>query len=189
MIPTAEKCFEAMDTYAMLDNIKEHSIVVERIAVLIARGLLETGINLSLEIVSAGALMHDIAKTQSLDTTVDHTVLGKAICLEQRMDEIADIVGEHVTLKDFDSTGPITEKEIVYYADKRVNHSSVVSLDERLEYLLHRYGNGNKRIIKAMLDNFIVWKEVEKRLFARLHFGPEDLAAKVKEEASPLDRS
>ena len=48
------------------------------------------------------------------------------------MDEIADIVGEHVTLKSYDPVGFITEQEIVYYADKRVNHAAVVSLEERL---------------------------------------------------------
>ena len=37
MIPSAKQCFEFMTQYKMLDNIKEHSIVVEKIARMIAQ--------------------------------------------------------------------------------------------------------------------------------------------------------
>jgi uncharacterized protein len=182
MIPSAETCFKLMETHGMLDHIREHSIMVERIATLIARGLRDAGMNISLEKVTAGALMHDIAKTESLETGVDHTARGKAICLENQMDEIADIVGEHVTLKSYDPVGFITEQEIVYYADKRVNHATVVSLEERLTYLIQRYGRGKEHIHQAILQNFNRCKEVEKRLFSRLSFGPEDMAERVERE-------
>jgi HD superfamily phosphodiesterase len=68
MIPSVQQCYDLMAKYEMLENIKAHSIMVERIASLIARGLQESGESLSLDLVTAGALMHDIAKTQSLKT-------------------------------------------------------------------------------------------------------------------------
>ena len=39
MIPSVQQCFELMAKYEMLGNIKAHSIMVERIVSLIARGL------------------------------------------------------------------------------------------------------------------------------------------------------
>jgi len=166
-----------METYGMLDNIKAHSVMVEKIALLIARGLLDAGETISLGKVTAGALMHDIAKTHCLESGEDHSAKGKTICLENHLDEIADIVAEHVIMKNYEPLGPITEKEIIYYADKRVNHDAVVSIEERLAYLLERYGNGRERIRQAIMRNFSICKEVEKRLFSKLNFGPEDLPA------------
>ena len=76
---------------------------------------------LSLELIVSGALLHDIAKTASLETELRHDELGREICLRHGLDELAEIVAEHVVLKDW-APEHCTEKEIVYYADKRVLH-------------------------------------------------------------------
>jgi putative nucleotidyltransferase with HDIG domain len=165
-----------MTKYEMLENIKAHSIVVERIASLMARGLREAGEKLSLDLVTAGALMHDIAKTRSLKTKENHSATGSEICIENHLEEIADIVAEHVVLKSFSREGPVLEKEIVYYADKRVNHNTIVSLEERLAYLIRQYGKGDQRLIQRMGKNFDLCKQVESKLFAKLPFAPEDVA-------------
>jgi uncharacterized protein len=179
MIPSAQECFVLMEKYAMLENIKAHSIMVERIASLMARGLQEAGESLSLDKVTAGALMHDIAKTQSLKTKEDHSAKGVEICLQNHLDEIADIVAEHVVLKAFMKEGPVIEKEIVYYADKRVNHDKIVSLEERLAYLITQYGKGDERLIQRMGRNFDLCKQVENKLFAKLPFTPDQIAERM----------
>jgi putative nucleotidyltransferase with HDIG domain len=176
MIPSVQQCFALMTKYEMLENIKAHSIVVERIASLMARGLREAGEKLSLDLVTAGALMHDIAKTRSLKTKENHSATGSEICIENHLEEIADIVAEHVVLKSFSREGPVLEKEIVYYADKRVNHNTIVSLEERLAYLIRQYGKGDQRLIQRMGKNFDLCKQVESKLFAKLPFAPEDVA-------------
>jgi putative nucleotidyltransferase with HDIG domain len=165
-----------MEKYEMLENIKAHSIVVERVALLIAGAFQNGSRAISLERVSAGALMHDIGKTLCLNSSGDHAAKGKSICLENDLHEIADIVGEHVRLKDFGPVSPIGEKEIVYYADKRVNHDAIVTLDERLAYLLERYGRNKEYICKRIRDNFDQCRSLEKRLFAALPFKPEELS-------------
>jgi putative nucleotidyltransferase with HDIG domain len=176
MIPSVQQCFALMTRYEMLENIKAHSIMVERIASLIARALREAGENLSLEQVTAGALMHDIAKTRSIKTKENHSAIGSEICLQNHLEEIAEIVAEHVVLKSFVKDGPVVEKEIVYYADKRVNHDKIVSLEERLAYLIRQYGNGDETLIRRMGKNFDLCKEVERKLFSKLSFAPEDVA-------------
>ena len=94
--------------------------------------------------------------------------------------EIAEIVGQHVRLKNYRPDGAICEKEIVYYADKRVNHDEVVSLDERLKYILDRYGQNNATFHQRIKDNFHMCKNVEHKLFATLSFNPEDINQMVK---------
>lgn len=183
MVPSVEECYGFMDKYEMLENIRAHSIMVKRVADTIARGLREAGEDVSVEIITAGALMHDIAKTACLNSGGDHAALGQKICLDNRLDEIADIVAEHVTLKSYDPDLPVSEKEIVYYADKRVNHDAVVSLEDRLKYLLIRYGKNKEYLHDLIRKNFSVSKEVEKKLFARLRFEPEDLSLEIRSES------
>ncbi len=168
-----------MEKYGMLENIKAHSIVVENVAALIAREYQNGPAPISLEKVTAGALMHDIGKTLCLYSSGDHAAKGREICLENDLPEIADIVGEHVRLRDYGPASPIGEKEIVYYADKRVNHDVIVSLDERLAYLLERYGRNEAFICKRIRRNFDQCRALEQRLFAKLPFRPEELTARV----------
>lgn len=164
----------------MLENIRRHSIVVESVASIITGGLTEVGVPLSLEMVTAGALMHDIAKTICLSEGCDHALVGEEICLKNHLDEIADLVGEHIRLKYFEPEGAILEKEIIYYADKRVTHDRIVTLDERLLDLFLRYAGGNPALQKRMEENFRLCRKVEQKLFARLSFGPEDIAGLVE---------
>jgi putative nucleotidyltransferase with HDIG domain len=172
-----------MERYGMPGHIRAHSVMVEKIARLIAEGLCNAGANISHELVTAGALLHDIAKPLCLDSHDDHAEKGKDICLENHFEEIAPIVGEHILLKGFDRHGEVSEKEIVYYADKRVNHDCVVSLDERLAYLLDHYGKDNERICTLIRRNFAVCKELEEKLFERLDFAPDDVSARLTQAA------
>ena len=185
MIPSAKECNEYMEKYEMLENIKAHSMVVERVANIIALGLIDTGLDLMLEKITAGALLHDIGKSFCLGTEEDHAVKGEEICVENRLDEIADIVGEHVVLMNFQPRAPISEKEIIHYADKRVNHDHVVSLEERLEYLLDRYGRNTAHLISRIRENFKICEALERKLFRGLRFKPEALVDMVKKEDLP----
>lgn len=179
MIPSVEACFQFMEKYEMLENIKAHSIVVEKVAAIIAQGLIDAGAELMLEKITAGALLHDIGKSLCLETKEDHAAKGEEICILNQLDEIADIVGEHVVLKNYQPKGAVSEKEIIYYADKRVNHDHVVSLEERLEYLLERYGRDEEYIIERIRENMEMCKDVERKLFEGLPFKPEALVEMV----------
>lgn len=176
MIPSVELCFQLMDRYQMLDNIRAHSLLVARVAHFIARGLVEAGVGISARKATAGALLHDIGKTTTLDSALDHAEVGKQICIEHQLHEIADIVGKHVKLGTYDPNERYTETEVVYYADKRVNHDRIVSLDERLAYILDRYGGDQEGLSRFIKMNFQLCREVEKGLFRKLSFGPESLS-------------
>lgn len=174
-IPGVNDCLQFMEQYHMLPNIKDHSIVVARVAGVITHGLINAGHALSLETVIAGALLHDIGKTACLDNDDDHAAKGLEICQALNLETIADIVAEHVILKNYAPENGFSEKEVVYYADKRVNHDQVVSLDERLAYILQRYGRNDEVRCLAIKKNYARCQDLEKRMFSFLAFKPADI--------------
>ncbi len=182
MIPSEKQCIEFMDVYEMPRHIRDHSVMVEKIATMLTVALRETGVILSLEMVRAGALLHDIAKFSCLGSGEDHSAKGREICILNGLDEVAEIVGEHVRIMDHRMEGPITEKEIVYYSDKRVNHDAVVTLEERLRYLLERYASGMHSVGRAIMENFEICRQVERKIFRGLGFRPEDLDGLIRED-------
>ena len=168
-----------MARYRMLDHIKAHSIMVARVARLLADNL--AGAELNREMVISGALLHDIAKTQCLSSNRSHALEGKEIVLRHGCDELAEIVAEHVVLGQT-TPGIIVEKQIVYYADKRINHDQVVSLEERLAYILERYGRNNPTRHEMIMVNFVKCQALEKEIFSCLNFAPADLAALLEKD-------
>ena len=171
-----------MDEHGMLDNIKAHSFMVARVAEALiqamAKGKLRHQLP-SLDLVLAGALLHDIAKTPCLDNRCDHARLGRDICVELGYPDIGEIVREHVVLYDFApdryQRGNFLAKEIVYYADKRVRHNAVVSLDQRLDYIIEFYGNNDKKRHRLIRENFQRCRDMEKYLFSFLEFTADKL--------------
>jgi len=171
----------------MLDNIRAHSLAVAKVAEAVLQGLTETsGQELDLPekgLVVAGALLHDIAKTICLQQDCLHAQRGRDICLEHGFPAVAEIVCEHVLLKEFSveryARGIFYAKEIVYYADKRVRHDTIVSLDERLTYILERYGNNDAERIGRIRDNFQRCQTLEKHLFSRVNFAPDELEERI----------
>jgi putative nucleotidyltransferase with HDIG domain len=188
-IPGVNECLDLMEQYHMLPNIKDHSIVVTEVAGVITNGLIAAGYDLSLETVIAGALLHDIGKTACLDNDDDHAARGLEICLAHNLKTIADIVAEHVILKNYAPQNGFAEKEIVYYADKRVNHDKVVSLEERLAYILERYGMNNEVRCRAIKRNYARCQDLEKRMFSFLSFDPADISELLIAQQSILDQN
>lgn len=173
-----------MDQYAMLDNIREHSFIVARVAEAIATNLdLPPENNITapdMDQVLAGALLHDIAKTKCLDGGCQHAEEGMLICSEHGYPEIGRIVREHVILGSFERDayrlGSFSAREIVYYSDKRVRHNEIVSLDQRLAYIIDHYSRGSESITKRIRENFALCVEFENYLFSFLPFKPDKLS-------------
>ena len=179
MIPTIQTCFSLMDDYRMLPNIREHSIVVAKVAELLVQGFQRNGSSLNRDLTLAGALLHDIAKTQCLgDNDGNHAKKGREICLKHGYDRVGEIVASHVVLKG-NGEGPVTEKEIVYYADKRVNHNQIVSLEKRLAYINKTYAADNAKRQEFIHINFQKCRRLEKRIFQNLPFVPEEVSILV----------
>ncbi|MRR17346.1 MAG: HDIG domain-containing protein [Deltaproteobacteria bacterium] len=161
-IPSRAECEELMARYAMLPNIVLHSFQVMRVALALTDNLVD-GVSINRDAVIAGALLHDITKTRSLHTKEKHAASGGDLLRELGFGLIARIVEQHVVITDVNLAGPPEEKEIVYYADKRVMHDRIVTLEERVQDLLIRYGK-TEAIHNQILQNLQQVIPVERKL-------------------------
>lgn len=165
----------------MLSNIRDHSFMVARVAKALIDGLIRNGVPYTpnTKEVIAGALLHDIAKTRCLQNNSHHAQDGQNICNKLGYPHIGEIVLEHVVLKNFNDTlytrGEFGAKELVYYADKRVRHDQVVSLQDRLDYILERYGKGDPVKEQHIRTNFSTTFRFEELLFVHLDFSSDNL--------------
>lgn len=144
-IPSEEECYEIIETYDMLPNILEHSREVMRVALAITDNT-KNGVYINRKLVIAASLLHDITKTVSLNTKEPHDITGAQLMRNLGFTGIAQIVEEHVIIRNFDPQSNLEEREIVYYADKRVMHTSIVSVEERIDDIIARYGSTPERI-------------------------------------------
>ncbi len=174
-VPSETECRALIEEHGMLPNIVAHSKAVMRVAAAIVDDLIDPD-DVERPLVVAAALMHDITKTRALETKERHDESGGALARSLGMERIAEIIEQHVFLKDFDPEGPLLAKEIVYYADKRVMHDTVVSLDERVEDLVVRYGTTPERVA-LIRKNLEYARAVEAKIARRMRSGTGGLAA------------
>lgn len=194
-IPTINQCLNFIDSYEMLDNIRAHSFKVARVAEVLIDGLTNRGKEVlsppPKELVIAGALLHDIAKTICLNSNCHHALKGQEICTELGFPEIGEIVREHVILSDFNvelyQQGIFGAKELVYYADKRVRHDEVVPLQKRLDYIIERYSGGDPRKEHYIRLNFQQCQDFELHLFSFLDFTAEQIPLLISQK--PFSRT
>jgi uncharacterized protein len=161
-IPSTGECYSLIKRHRMLPNIIAHSEQVMRVALAIADNLgRDAAIDRSL--VTAAALLHDITKTRSLETRERHDETGAALLRELGYPRVAWIVEQHVIFTGFLPDGPVEEREIVYYADKRVMHERIVSLEERVHDLIARYGK-TPEIMELITSNRDFVMSLERKL-------------------------
>jgi putative nucleotidyltransferase with HDIG domain len=169
----------------MLENIVAHSLQVCRVSLLLTDHLGLPGINR--ELVRAAALLHDITKTRSFQTNENHAETGARLLADLGYPEVARIVGQHVRLDRYPlNSSPPTDAEVVNYSDKRILHDKIVSLNERMGYILERYGGSPERKRNILL----LWEKtekLEKRLFANLPFSPDNISEMLSEGSSARD--
>jgi uncharacterized protein len=161
-IPDIAECKELMARFDMLPNIVEHSLQVMRVSLALTDHL-KDGVVVNRDMVIAAALLHDITKTRSIKTKERHAASGGKLLRELGFPGIADIVEEHVTIQNLNLDGTVEEKEIVYYADKRVMHDKIVTLEERMHDLMRRYGTGEE-MRNFLLQNRKQALAVEKKI-------------------------
>lgn len=139
--PSDESCQALWDKYAMLPNVREHSLLVADIAAFVGTLAEQAGIFKHTPFLRASAMMHDLAKTYTILNGGNHCQLGSAWCVQELKNPvIAQGVAHHV---DWPWGIDIPKYFIpltLIYCDKRVMHNRMVSLDERCEDLLRRYG-------------------------------------------------
>ncbi|OGP74285.1 MAG: hypothetical protein A2V86_09105 [Deltaproteobacteria bacterium RBG_16_49_23] len=174
MIPTRDDCLRVMVRYAMLENIIDHSIEVARVALFLSTELNRKGQRIDIPLVEAAALLHDVTKTECLRTKEDHALTGSRLLKEIGYERIGDVIAEHIHLSKEMDPSWVSEEEVVNYADKRVQHDRIVSLNERFEDLKGRYGK-SQRALELLEDLRKATFEIERKIFSILEIDPDHL--------------
>ena len=173
-IPTRDQCFRMMKEMEMMDHIVVHSLQVCRVATFLTDHLNKQNGRLNLDLIQAAALLHDITKTRSFKTRENHALTGGQLLAEQGYPEIGELVRQHIRLDEYPNPVVLAESQILNYADKRVLHDQVVSLDKRMEYILEKYGETPEHMerIHRLLEKTLV---LEAKIFDGLAVGPREL--------------
>ncbi|NNL78164.1 MAG: HDIG domain-containing protein [Desulfobacterales bacterium] len=173
-IPTKKNCFQMMCEMKMMDHIVVHSLQVCRVAIFLADHLNRRRYHLNPDFIRAAALLHDITKTRSFNTGENHALTGGQFLVDCGYPKVGDIVRQHVVMDVYRTANTFKEVEIINYADKRVLHDKIVTLDKRLEYILERYAQKpeDRKRINLLWEKT---KDLEKGIFNDLSFAPDDL--------------
>ncbi len=172
---TREECFELMDRHGMLGHIMDHSLAVTKVALFLSRELNKRGQTLDLGLVEAGSLLHDLAKTACLKTKEDHAEAGFQLLVGLGYQRIGEVVAQHIVVWRIEDSSRVTEEEVVNYADKRVRHDRIVSLEDRFVDLRQRYGKKGNDDLEAWKGLERMTFEIESKIFSILGMDPADL--------------
>ena len=165
-IPTKEEALGLLKKHGIEGNVLCHVKKVNEVAMKIGLKLKEEGENVNISLLDAASLLHDIGKRLSDITDMNHIEAGVKILKDEGMPEIAEVISKHATtsLLDPDTEPKTWEEKIVYYADMRVVEDELVSLDERINYLVTRYPQ-LKKVIPKVLPKI---KNIEKEIFKKM---------------------
>ena len=173
-VPSKGECMKLLKKYNVPENIIQHSLFVGRIAVYLAKKLKQSGKNVDINLVEAGALLHDIAKYKSIleNNEYAHADMAEEILKKEGYPNVGRIAKMHQLdrVKELKNW----EEKVVYYADKRVLHRKLVSLKERYEDLKRRYNVPKER--RYPLEPLL---ELEKEIFDAINESPDKLKKEI----------
>ena len=136
-IPTKKECIMILKENNVPDNVIAHVKAVCDFAIKIVDVLRQRGIKVNQDLVTAGALLHDIKKISN----GDHVIEGYELIKSLGFPEVAEIIKKHglYHLEQEEFSPQTWEEKIVFYADKRIKNDRIVSVEERFEYIKQRY--------------------------------------------------
>jgi len=208
-LPSRNECYELIGQCHVPVHIVKHSKAAARLGLFLARKLVESGIEVDVDLVERACLLHDVfrvcefpledfrwfeqpvteedkAKWRRLKGQHGGTRHEDAACafLRDAYPVLAQTIRKHrytAILDDADK--PETwEEKLVYYADKRVMHDTIVPLQERLDEAhkrnaARRKASGPDGLDIAKIDAAIFALEAE--IFAPLGLNPNGVTPEL----------
>lgn len=167
-LPTPDQaaCLALLDRYAVPEHIRQHSRRVTQVMLGLGDLLLRRGRGVVLPYLLAGGLLHDLAKMYTIKYGGDHAQLGAALVMrETRNPLLAQMVYHHVgwPWRVDVNNDHVLHVLLAGYADKRVKHDRIVTLEERFADLRERYGH-NERSRNFLAHSCLQANEIETKL-------------------------
>jgi len=163
-LPNREQAIQILKQQNCRPQVIQHCLAVTTLALEIAAKLQTRGIKISLPLVEAGGLLHDLGRAKSHE--VNHGLIGvqmgKTLGLpDSLLDIIKRHVGAGITHQEAqwlkwpqDNYIPTTiEEKVVCYADKRIDNDRVVPIDEEIRKLQQRgYPEAAERVRRLHVE-------------------------------------
>ncbi|MGE5228880.1 MAG: DVU_1551 family NTP transferase [Deltaproteobacteria bacterium] len=161
-LPDAARCLRLLAERGVPRERIDHSLVETAVATAHTTALNERRQHLIAPLVTAGALLHDVAREQPR-----HAEAGAALLERLGYPRVAAVVRPHVRLGPRAGDEP-DEAQVVYLADKLVQGSSVAGLDARFAVRLDRVGGPEARaaVLERKEEAVRVLRRVEQVLGA-----------------------
>ena len=197
-LPSRKECLTILAEYHVPPHIVSHSKIVAKLAVFLAQKLNENGQAVDVALLEGACLLHDLLRVHDF-TDSDFNLFEQTLPEEERVkwqrlrkkymesyhEEAAyDLLKEqypalalvikrhrYMALLDEKEKPQSWEEKLLYYADKRVMHDKIVSLNERLAegHKRNAYQHGSaeqSKINTAKVDPLIY--EMEKEIFEKI---------------------
>ena len=174
-IPSREEALKILKESGCSPRVIKHCKAVSNLAVRIAQKCKLNGVDVDLDLVQIGALLHDIGRAQT--HSVHHPIIGAKIAQSFNLPEnIIRIIKRHLggglTAEEASELGwpsenylPETiEEKIVTYADKLIDGERIIPIQETIKKLSSRLGIHHpaiKRIMKLHEEITSLCGEVE----------------------------
>jgi len=151
-VPTADECEVILrDIYAVPDAVIDHSRAVAGIALWICDEMDRHGFSLDRELLLSAALLHDLAKGRAA-----HAAESARIVRELGYGGAAALIETHMDI--IPGTGrEVSSAEVIYLADKLAGGDRRVTLAERFDRAMKRFGDDPETAgkIKVRYENAV----------------------------------
>lgn len=140
-LPGPEECLAWLNEQNASEGLVAHCQAVAAAAYFLAVRLGRIGIEINPVLAHRGGLLHDLDKLTCDGQGLAHGEYSARLLREKGLLELAEIAGRHLlyTILTPECAPQTWEQRLVFYADKLVERSSVVSMPERLNALIRRY--------------------------------------------------
>lgn len=183
-----------LDEYQTPQNVRRHCEMVTHVALDLATKMVEKGEIVSLGLLYEAAMLHDVVrlvdftelKRENFEEKVTdekwifwqslrkkyqgqhHAKVAQQILIEHGRPEIADVIRKHCTScilgKNKEEELIMWEDKLLYYADKRVKHTKIVSMQERFKLGREQ----NPLFVKSLVESVEIEakaNELEQQIF------------------------
>ena len=140
---TEDECRWLMEKVGKLPGpLIHHCRRVARVAAALARAVNDSGGALDVRLVQSAARVHDVARVEK-----NHAAAGARLLHAMGFPAMAALVASHMEMR-LSQDSPLDEAQIVYLADKLVAGTTLVSLKQRFDAKLKKYGQDPKVLEK-----------------------------------------
>jgi uncharacterized protein len=156
-LPSSQMALSLLSESGCSKRVIAHCKAVSALAVKFAEACENKGLDVDVDLVEVGALLHDIGRSKTHD--VNHAVVGVEIAQSLNLPEsVVSIIGRHIgggitadeakelgwPVKDYLPT--TLEEKLVAYADKLIEGSRVVSIERTIEQFSRTLGENHPAI-------------------------------------------